>query len=120
MNGSDDAGFNLFHNTLNPLGFRNVTVGQVPLPPGTIGLGEEQTVFYGVGVLTNGAPNYPGKPAGTNSIGPAFGTLMVPPVNSGIPWAVGDAFGDPLWNTAARCSERHVPRRPLAGFLQRR
>ena len=116
MNGSDDAGFNLFHNTLNPLGFRNITVGQVPLPPGNIGLGEEQTVFYGVGALPNGAPNYPGKPAGTNSIGPAFGTLMVPAVNSGIPWAIGDAFGDPLWNTAARMASGTFPAGLSPGF----
>ncbi len=116
VNGSDDAGFNLFHNTLNPLGFRNITVGQVPLPPGNIGLGEEQTVFYGVGALPNGAPNYPGKPAGTNSIGPAFGTLMVPAVNSGIPWAIGDAFGDPLWNTAARLASGTFPAGLSPGF----
>jgi hypothetical protein len=100
VNGTDEAGFNLFHNTLNPLGFRNVTIGQVPLP--TIGFGEEQSVFYGVGTLMNGAPNYPGKPAGTNSIGPAFTTLIVPAMNSGIPWATGDAFGDAAWSTAAR------------------
>jgi hypothetical protein len=109
VNGSDDAGFNLFHNTLNPLGFRNITVGQVPLPPGNIGIGQEQTVFYGVGTIPNGAPNYPGKPAGTNSIGPAFSTLMVPAVNSGIPWAVADAFGDPAWNTAARLASGNFP-----------
>jgi hypothetical protein len=109
VNGSDDAGFNLFHNTLNPVGFRNITVGQVPLPPGDIGFGQEQTVFYGVGILPNGAPNYPGKPAGTNSIGPAFSTLMVPAVNSGIPWAVADAFGDPAWNTAARLASGTFP-----------
>jgi hypothetical protein len=79
-------------------------------------VGEEQTVFYGVGTLTNGAPNYPGRPAGTNFIGPAFGTLTVPPVNSGIPWAVGDAFGDPLWNTAARLASGTFPAGLSPGF----
>jgi PEP-CTERM motif-containing protein/dockerin type I repeat protein len=115
VNGSDEAGFGLFHNTLNPLGFRNITVGQVPLP--TIGLGEEQTVFYGVGTLTNGAPNYPGKPAGTNSIGPAFSTLTVPAMNSGIPWATGDAFGDPAWNTAAKLAGGTFPAGLTPGFF---
>jgi hypothetical protein len=117
VNGSDEAGFGLFHNTFNPLGFRNITVGQVPLPPGNIGLGEEQTVFYGVGTLTNGAPNYPGRPAGTTFIGPAFNTLMVPPVISGIPWATGDAFGDPLWNTAARLATGTFPAGITPGFF---
>jgi hypothetical protein len=102
VNGSDPAGFSWFFNNLNPLGFRNLSIGQVPLPPGNIGVGEEQTIFYGVGTLTNGAPNYPGKPAGTNSIGPAFATLTVPAMNNGIPWATGDAFSNPDWNTAAR------------------
>ena len=36
--------------------------GRPGAPPARdIGLGEEQTVFYGVGTLTNGAPNYPGQ-----------------------------------------------------------
>ena len=118
VNGSDEAGFGLFHNTLNPLGFRNITVGQVPLPPGNIGFGQEQTIFYGVGTLTNGAPNYPGKPAGTNSIGPAFSTLIVPPVISGIPWASGDAFGDPVWNTAARLASGTFAAGITPGFFR--
>jgi hypothetical protein len=117
VNGTDDAGFNLFHNTLNPLGFRNITVGQVPLPENNIGLGEEQTVFYGVGAIPNGAPNYPGKPAGTNSIGPAFSTLVVPAVNSGIPWATGDAFSDPGWNNGARLASGTFPAGLAPGFF---
>jgi hypothetical protein len=102
VNGYDPAGFSWFFNNLNPLGFRNLSIGQVPLPSGNIGAGEEQTIFYGVGTLNSGAPNDPGKPPGTISIGPAFATLTVPPMNSGIPWATGDAFGDPAWNNAAR------------------
>jgi hypothetical protein len=61
----------------------------------------EQSVFYGIGTLANGAPEYPMKPVGSNSIGPAFTSLAgVPPGT--LPWATGDAFNNPSWNTAAR------------------
>jgi hypothetical protein len=60
--------------------------------------GQEQGVFYGVGQLAHGAPNYPGKPVGSNSEGPAFTTLSQP---FGIPWATGDLFGNATWSTAA-------------------
>jgi hypothetical protein len=99
VNGTDPAGFGQFFNTFNPLGFRNVTIGQVPLPPSTIGSGEEQSVFYRIGTLTNGAPNYPTKPPGTNSIGPAFTSLTNV---LDVPWATGDTFADPAWSTAAK------------------
>jgi hypothetical protein len=65
-----------------------------PLPAGS-----EENLIYGVGTLTNGAPNYPGKPAGSNAIGPAFTSFASP---QDIPWATGDAFGDAAWSTAAR------------------
>ncbi len=61
--------------------------------------GEEQGAFYGVGELSNGAPDYPGKPMGSNSEGPAFTSLTAP---LEIPWATGDVLGNPVWNTAAR------------------
>jgi hypothetical protein len=99
VNGSDPAGFSQFFNTFNPLDFRQLTMGQAPLAPGTVGAGEEQSVFYGVGTLANGAPNYPMKPPGTNSIGPSF-TSLANVVD--VPWATGDAFGDAEWSTAAR------------------
>jgi hypothetical protein len=101
VNGSDPAGFSLFHNTLNPLGFRNITLGQVVIPPINLGAGEEQTAFYGVGLLVSGAPNYAGQPIGTDSIGPLFTSLSVPAMNSGIPWAATNSFGDPAWSAAA-------------------
>lgn len=99
VNGSDLAGFSQFFNTAHPNGFRNLTIGQVPIPPGGLGAGEEQSVFYGVGTLSNGAPNYPGKPAGSQSIGPAFSSLAFV---QDVPWATGDIFGNAAWSTAAR------------------
>jgi hypothetical protein len=97
VNGANSAGFSVFAVSPDPQGFTDLTIGQNrldPLPPGN-----EQTAFYGVGTLTNGAPNYPGKPAGSNSIGPLFTSLTNP---QQIPWATGDAFSDPTWATAAR------------------
>ena len=102
VNGANVAGFQLLGNTLHPpdppnAAYREFILGQVPLFPRPSG--SEQTMFYGVGTLTNGAPEYPAKPAGSNSIGPAFTSLTSP---QDIPWATGDAFGDAAWNTAAR------------------
>lgn len=96
VNGSDAAGFNIYE--AHEFGsYLELSIAQAPL----FGLmaGEEQGVFYGVGTLINGAPNYPGKPPGTNSIGPAFTSFSNP---QDIPWATGDIFGNPVWNTAAR------------------
>jgi hypothetical protein len=102
VNGGNTAGFSLLNNTLHPANppnaeYRELTVAQVPLFP--LPTGSEENLIYGVGTLTNGAPNYPGKPAGTNSIGPAFTSFTGP---QDIPWATSDAFGDAAWNTAAR------------------
>jgi hypothetical protein len=102
VNGANAAGFQLISNTFhaadppNP-SFRELVVGQLPLIP--LPAGSEENLFYGVGTLTNGAPNYPAKPAGSNSIGPAFTSLTSP---QGIAWATGDAFGDAAWSTGAR------------------
>jgi hypothetical protein len=102
VNGSNAAGFQLLANTFhaaaqpNPA-YREIVVGQLPLFP--LPSGSEENLFYGVGTLTNGAPNYPGKPVGSNSIGPAFTSLTSP---QDIAWATGDAFNDAAWATAAR------------------
>ncbi len=55
-------------------------------------------VFYGFGTLQNGAPNFPGKPAGANSVGPNLTSLSG--VNA-LPWAPADVLGEAAWNTAA-------------------
>jgi hypothetical protein len=95
VNGGDPAGFGVFSNTvLNP--GRLIVIGQAPLA--SLGAGEEQSVFYGVGTLANGAPNYPGKPAGTNSIGPLFTSLTSV---QDVPWGLDDSLGNPAWNGAA-------------------
>jgi hypothetical protein len=98
VNGTDPAGFGIFANTVHPLGFNNITIGQAPIAARNLGPGEEQSVFYGVGTLANGAPNYPGKPVGSNSIGPAFTSLSNV---SGVAWATTNLFNDPAWVTAA-------------------
>jgi hypothetical protein len=102
VNGANPAGFQLVANTFFPPNppnpsYRELVVAQLPLIP--LPSGSEENLFYGVGTLTNGAPDYPAKPAGSNSIGPAFTSLTSP---QGIAWATGDAFGDAAWNTAAR------------------
>jgi hypothetical protein len=104
VNGANTAGFQLLGNTFHPanppsqpVGYRELIVGQLPLAP--LPAGSEETYLYGVGTIPNGAPNYPGKPAGSNSIGPAFTSFASP---QDIPWATGDAFGDVAWSTAAR------------------
>jgi len=98
VNGGNFAGFGIFSSDFKPGGVRDILIGQAPLenpasPP------SEQTVFYGVGTLINGAPNFPGKPVGTNSIGPMFSSLIGV---QDVPWATGDAFMDPAWSEAAR------------------
>lgn len=112
VNGSDPAGFSEFSNTSNPLGFRNIVTGQVPaLPSG----GQEEAIFYGVGTLTNGAPDYPSKPPGSNSIGPVFISLTDV---MDVAWATGDAFSNPTWNTAARLASGTFSTGVTPGFFQ--
>jgi hypothetical protein len=96
VNGNDLAGFSIFADV--PIsGGRNIIAGQAPLAP--LGAGEEQSVFYGVGTLQNGAPNYPGKPAGSNSIGPPFNSLTSV---TEVPWALNVPLNTGDWATAAR------------------
>jgi hypothetical protein len=101
VNGGNDAGFGVFQDDTFG-GHRNVTIGQAPLPPGTF----EQSVFYGVGTLTNGSPEYAGKPVGSNSLGPTF-TTLTSVLN--VPWAAPvdpmSPFFDPAWTTGARLLE---------------
>ncbi len=102
VNGANNAGFQVVGNIFHPAAppnpaYRELIVAQLPLNP--LPAGSEKNLFYGVGTLTNGAPNYPGKPAGSNSIGPAFTSFTAP---QDIPWATGDPFGNAAWNTASR------------------
>jgi hypothetical protein len=101
INGTDTAGFNsdafpFISAGQNTPAYFELIFGQAPFDPFP---GKEQRAFYGAGQLANGAPNYLGKPIGSNSGGPAFTTLTTP---QNIPWATGDVFGDLTWRTAAR------------------
>lgn len=96
VNGNDQAGFNLFVDQQFS-NYRAIILGQTPILP--LQSGEEQGAFYGVGQLANGSPDFPGKPVGSNSIGPTIASLTMP---TGIPWGTGDALGNPAWSTAAR------------------
>lgn len=89
----NSAGFGFVANSDGPGESRNITLGQVKALSG------EQTAFYGVGTLVNGAPNYPGKPVGSTSIGPLFTTLTNV---QGVAWATGDTFNDPAWATGVK------------------
>jgi hypothetical protein len=97
VNGDDEAGFGVFLDGVFE-DHRNVVIGQFALPTGT----NEQSLFYGVGTLTDGAPDYPGKPPMTNSIGPTFTTLTNV---QNVPWAMTPTmpgiFDTPEWATAA-------------------
>ena len=98
VNASDPAGFSRF-DASHSLGFRNVTIVQDPIPLGGMDEDSEQSVFYGVGSLSHGAVNYPIQPAGTTAIGPEF-TSLTSVID--LPWALGDAFDDTAWDSAAR------------------
>lgn len=102
VNGANIAGFRLLGDSPHPASpptpaYRELVLAQVPLLP--LPSGSEETLLYGVGTLANGAPNYPGKPAGSNSIGPLFTSFTSP---QDIAWATGDIFGEAAWSTAAR------------------
>jgi hypothetical protein len=100
VNGSNVAGFNA--DALVPIPPSQSTPGYIELDFNQaqldLGGNPEQSAFYGVGQLTNGAPNYAAKPAGSNSEGPLFTSLTAP---QHIPWATGDFFGNPAWATGA-------------------
>lgn len=73
VNGSatNNAGFSSF-TTVNDGLARQVIAGQVVAQQGG---GSQQGVFYGVGTLANGSPDYPGQPAGTSDLGPSISSL---------------------------------------------
>jgi hypothetical protein len=97
VNGNHDAGFSIFEDQI--VNNNHVLIISQLGRSGTLTGGQEQTLFYGVGTLANGAPNFPGKPVGTNSIGPAFATLTQ---TERIPWATAlDSLGEAEWSTAA-------------------
>jgi hypothetical protein len=91
VNGSDGAGFSILANS--PQGeHRNITLGQAPLPLNAMEPGDNQTIFYGVGTITNGMPG---------DVGPTYSSLTNV---QNVPWAPdppGDVFGDPVWDIAA-------------------
>lgn len=95
VNGANVAGFQLFDSPQPS--FHEFVLGQIPISNKPAS--DEQSAIYGIGTLINGAPDYPSKPPGTNSIGPVFSSFTNP---QNIPWATGDFFFDPAWNTAAR------------------
>jgi hypothetical protein len=97
VNGAESAGFFPVVGASGIPGVVNIGVLQAPTRDG---IGHE-TVFYGVGSIVNaqgGAPNYPGQPAGTVSIGPSIPSLTN--VQNGV-WGNGDALGDAEWDHAA-------------------
>ena len=90
VNGNQEAGFAIFQDAVFG-DHRNIFVGQRPHLPNTL--------FYGLGTLANGSPDYPGKPVGSNSIGPMMPTLTNV---TNVPWASDPP--DPLdmdWDLAA-------------------
>lgn len=94
INSNDIAGFGLFtQSTLINGQYNLLAMAQTHVPT----TGEQAGHFYGVGTLQNGSPQFSGKPAGSNSIGP---TLTLTNVTN-LPWATGDIFGETAWNTAA-------------------
>lgn len=93
--GADQAGF-VIRDAVSAGSFTSILVSQAKTATLT---GPQVGEFYGFGTLENGTPNFPGKVAGTNSLGPnitSLGSLNNPR------WAVsGDIFSDPVWDTAA-------------------
>ena len=89
VNGSavDNAGFATTVAS-GVAGGQRLTAAQVFTPQGQ----GEQGLFYGVGTLDRGAPNYAGRPPGTSFLGPNIATLTAV---RNVPW--GD--DDPLWAT---------------------
>ena len=101
VNGTGGAGFDIYVDAFHPAAgdtpaYHDLIFGQAQK---NLTAGQEQGAFYGVGQLANGAPNYNGKPAGTNSEGPLLASLTNP---TNIPWATGDIFNNAAWSTAAR------------------
>jgi hypothetical protein len=99
VNGDDPAGFGVFYN-FPDTGHRQIIIGQKPLL--TVPPGDEQTVFYGVGVVPNGTPDYPGKDPAATPVGPPFISLTAV---QDVPWATDEdpiVEGDSPWDFTAR------------------
>jgi hypothetical protein len=76
VNGNDGAGFWILANS--PQGeARNVTIAQAGIPPSNFESGDEQSIFYGVGTITNGSPG---------AVGPDF-TSLTGLQGEVMPWA---------------------------------
>src|SRR5262245_59760674 len=117
VNGANPAGFQLLLNSFHPASpptpaYRELAIAQVPISP--LPGGNEQALFYGVGTLQNGSPDYPGKPVGSNSIGPVFTSLTGV---QDVPWAIGDPFGNVAWNTAAVLASGSFPMNFTPSFV---
>lgn len=94
ISGANPAGF-VIREAADFGDFIDLTVSQPVTPnPGQTG------VFYGVGTLQNGAPNYPTRPAGTNIVAGSPNLTSLTGV-AGVPWAVSDPLGQAAWNTGA-------------------
>jgi hypothetical protein len=95
INAGQVAGFNFLDTGSGDT--EEIQIFQFPFvdPSGTL----EQSCFYGVGTLSGGAPDYAGKPAESQSIGPMFSTLTDV---EGEPWGVtgSDFLSDPQWDIA--------------------
>jgi hypothetical protein len=95
INANQRAGFNFLETGSG--GTEEIQIFQFPLvdPSGTL----EQSYFYGVGTLSGGAPDYAGKPAESQSIGPMFSTLTDV---EGESWGAtgSDFLSDPQWDIA--------------------
>jgi hypothetical protein len=92
-NQTEDAGFALFFNSTVGSSHRNIFIGQRPNEP--------DSLFYGVGTLIDGSPNFPGKLPEWNSVplSPDMPNLT-DVVN--VPWAPGPPdLMDMEWDTAA-------------------
>jgi hypothetical protein len=114
VNGSDPAGFSRF-DASNSLGLRNLTIVQDPITLGEMDEDAEQSVFYGVGTLSQGAVAYPAQPAGTSAIGPEFTSLTSV---ADLPWAMGDVFENAAWDSAARLASGTFAPGLVPGFSQ--
>jgi hypothetical protein len=89
-NETKDAGFAIFLDSTVG-GHRNILIGQRPTEP--------DTLFYGVGTLMDGSPQFPGKDPAWNAIGPNMPNLTDV---SNVPWAPGPSNpSDMAWDTAA-------------------
>jgi hypothetical protein len=102
VNGDDPAGFNEFLVASN-VGYTQLFIGQSALNPSG---GPQEGAFYGVGTLANGAPG---------DIGPTYSSLTS---LTGVPWATGDVFADPAWNTAAILATGAFAQNVTPGFFQ--